>query len=229
MKWVDLLIVATLLINTMLGYKKGLILTLFSLGSYIVAVLVAKTYYVQLAAWIKNSPSFGGRIQQFVEGQLSFYLPKGVGTVSEFSEKKIVEEIGFPDFIQNYLLKEFSIETYTNQTMEIAKLHFQSLVVNLFINIISMIILFILVRTLILVIGYLINGVFEIPILETMNRLGGGILGIIRGGVWVGVVVLAMTVMAMINLEGVIALGIKESVLFPIITNFFTGFILKWM
>ncbi|AOY75398.1 CvpA family protein [Clostridium formicaceticum] len=222
MKWFDALIIVILLVNTIIGYKRGLVLTLFSLGSYIVAVLVTKTYYLQLATWIKNFPLFIHRIQPFVESQVGLRLSTILGLNHGTLSEKLIEEVELPSFIQDYLLKEASIETYAQQTAEIVKEHFQDMFVNFFVNVISIVALFILIRMLVLLIGYLLNGVFQIPVLGAVNKLGGGFLGALKGGILMVVIVLVMTMMAMINLEGTIAKGMNESVLLPILSDFFS-------
>lgn len=222
MKWFDLLILLILGLSSLSGYKRGFILTLFSLGSYIIAFITAKTYYPLLAQWIRKSPHIFEGVQGFVGKNIKLHLP-------EIMESNVEGFSKLPNLLENYLYREISLETYANQTIEAVKGHVVDVLATFFINIISMIILFIAVRTLILLIGHVVNQIFELPVLHTVNSLGGGVAGFIRGFIFVVVAIMIMTSIAMMNLEGVMAKGMQESTLLPILSQHVFSYLLKWL
>lgn len=222
MKWVDLLIILIWGLSSISGYKRGFILTAFSLASYLIAFIVAKTYYPLVAEWIKKTPVIFEGIRGFVGKNIQPHLSEIIGTKKEGF-------IRLPDLLKGYLYKELPLETYAHQTIDVVKEYALDLVASFFINIISMIVLFILVRTIIILIGHLVNGIFELPLLSTVNSLGGGIIGFLRGFVFVTLAILIMTPLAMANLEGAMAKGMQESRLLPIISQYFLSFLLEWL
>lgn len=222
MKWFDLLILLIWGLSSLSGYKRGFVLTLFSLGSYIVAFVAAKAYYPLLAQWIRNSPYLVENIQGFVGRNIKFQLP-------EVMESGVEGFTKLPSLLENYLYREISLETYANQTIEVVKGHIVDALVTFFINIISMIVLFIMIRTLILIIGHLVNQIFELPLLHTVNSLGGGIVGFIRGFIFVIIAIMVMTPIAMANLEGFMAKGMQQSTLLPILSQHVLSYLLQWL
>lgn len=214
------------------GYKKGLILTTFSLGSYIIAFITARLYYPQLAHWIRDNNFMIEGIKGFIQKNIETSLPTtGVldKTPQSLGGLQEMEGWGIPGFLQDYLIKQVDIQTYADQAMDTIIGEMQQALVNFFINIISMVILFIVVRTLILLIGHLIHSIFEIPVLHTVNNVGGGVVGLIRGMVFIFIAVLIMIPIAMTNLQGKIAVGLEGSRLLSIFSHYLLTYILSWL
>ncbi|SET71833.1 Colicin V production protein [Natronincola peptidivorans] len=212
MMWFDLLMVVIVVLSSIGGYRKGFILTMFSFGSYIIAFFVAKVYHLQLAAWIRSTPTLMEGIQNFIGKNINLDFLQ----IDELKEGAFIK---LPVFLEEYILKEIPVEAYAQQTIEVLKGQVVNTMLTFFINTISMIILFVLARTIILIIGHLANEVFELPVLNTVNGLAGGVLGFARGFAIILIFVLIMIPIAMANLEGFVAKGMQESNMLPIFSQ----------
>lgn len=212
MHWLDLTILIIWGLSTINGYLKGFILTLFSLGSYILAFYASKIYYPLLAGWIKNTPQIFSLMEKFFKERLDYLFP-------EIMDSKGAKPVFLPSFLENY----------GNQAMELAKESFAKLILDFVINLISMVLLFFLARALILILGHLISKIFKAPGLKGVNRVGGGLVGFVRGLILISLAILIMIPIATINLEGTIARAMQESIISPFLSKQLLFYLTKWL
>lgn len=227
MAWLDLLIIVLFVLSIAIGYKRGFIITLFSIGSYVVAFILSRMYYAELSQWIKETFSFSERINEFIAGYIELNLPdtvEGVATegidsnqmASLFSQ----ESFKMPSFIQNYLINELEVQTFAQQTLDGIKNQIVDTLGTLFLNIISMIILFFLIRWTIVIIGMIINKIFELPILGAFNQVLGAVLGGIRGVFIIIITLFIFIPISMSRPDGLISISIEESYLVQFFLNY---------
>lgn len=83
---VDIIIVATLLLSVLFGYKRGFIKTLFSCFSLIAAIVLAAIFGGPVGGIIKNSPLFDG-----ISGGVTKEITEQVDSLSE-AEMPLVQQ-----------------------------------------------------------------------------------------------------------------------------------------
>lgn len=242
MAWLDLLIIVLIILNIIIGYKKGLVLTLFSIGSYIAAFILSKKYYGDLTLWIKTNFSIIDKLKEFLSHYVQLNLPSTVegvnytganpdifleNTEQVFSLMDQESLAKMPQFLQKYLINEIDVQTMAQQTIEGFRNQVIDTLATLLLNIISMIILFLVIRWTIVIIGMVVNKIFELPLLGAFNHTLGGILGVVRG---LFIVVLILFILIPISMswpEGFISLAIERSYLVQFFLNHVVIFFLR--
>ncbi|KAB3532205.1 CvpA family protein [Alkaliphilus serpentinus] len=219
----DIFIIIMIFMNILWGFKKGFVLSLMSFGSYIVAVIAAKIYYLKLSEWIQKTTSIDLAIKNFIgnnfDGLISLWIPK------ELPEEGSNPLVGF---LKDYLIKETSILTHTESAAAI-KNDLSNSITIFIINIISIILIFILVRLTVIFISQIIDNAFKLPILNTMNRLGGAMVGAIRGILIILIVLIIILPITLKNPYGKMAMAIDESILLQsFLENWLVSF-LNWL
>ncbi|MDR5658891.1 CvpA family protein [Serpentinicella sp. ANB-PHB4] len=236
MSWIDIILIITLGLSIFIGYKKGFILTLFSLGSYVVAYIFSKAYYENFANWMKENLPFTDTLNQLVTQKVDIGMPELGNVSSEVlaqNEGLMVNSINnelsgsIPTFFQSYLVDNLDITTYANQTFESVKGQIVEGITTIFFNIISMIILFMVIRLVVMIVGIIINKVFDLPILGAFNNLGGAILGSVRGLILILLIIVITLPISMGAPEGAVAIATRESFLIQVVFNNMVGFILS--
>ena len=223
MSILDVIILIIIVASLLMGYKKGLILTLVSMGSYIVAALVTKSYYLVLSNWIIKRTPIGEVLRKMVYNNLSLESSATVqeGIFSSDSSVKLFK------WANEYLAKDY-LQEYAVQTIDAIKDDLITKITLLLTNIISIVLLFIIIRSLIILIGYILNNIFELPFLETINRTAGLALGGIRGVLIVVLLLIIMLPSAMAVPEGKFATLINSSILIQLFFNNILVHILNW-
>ncbi|MCC5909542.1 MAG: CvpA family protein [Clostridiaceae bacterium] len=222
MTWIDMLFIILLGFSSMIGYKKGFILTLFSLGSYVVAAFFTRLYYTELSHWLQNQAFFSSRIRYFAGNAFDLNMPTATGVTEEINSK-------LPTFLQQHLVNKMDLEVYAEQTMETVKYHIEGILTTFFINVVSIVLLFFVIRIIILLIGHLVNGVFQLPVLNTFNNIGGVVLGVVRGIMMILIILLIMIPISIASPEGMVSGALEASIILPLFSNNLLPYILAWL
>ncbi|WP_303864025.1 CvpA family protein [Alkalibaculum bacchi] len=195
MSWLDLLIVFVFVFSILSGIRKGLIFSLAALFSFVISFMTANAYYERLGEFL-------------------------------ISNTKILEEIKslIPIGIQNSINNGASIEnlpngahSYITQLFTGGDLPFMDEFLNAIakgiVHIISFLLIFFIIRIILSIFVRGINSVFKLPILNFFNKIGGGVIGLIRGIVSNIVIVSILYTIAMLGIKGDLVNEINNSIL----------------
>ena len=195
MSWLDLLIVFVFVFSILSGIRKGLFFSLAALFSFVISFMTANAYYERLGAFL-------------------------------ISNTKIVEEIKslIPVGIQNNINNGASIENLPNGAHSyITQLfmggdlpfmdEFLDAIAKGIVHIISFLLIFFIIRIILSIFVRGINSVFKLPILNFFNKIGGGVIGIIRGIVSNIVIISILYTIAMLGIKGDLVNEINNSIL----------------
>ncbi|RBP62093.1 colicin V production protein [Alkalibaculum bacchi] len=195
MSWLDLLIVFVFVFSILSGIRKGLVFSLAALFSFVISFMTANAYYERLGEFL-------------------------------ISNTKILEEIKslIPIGIQNSINNGASIEnlpngahSYITQLFTGGDLPFMDEFLNAIakgiVHIISFLLIFFIIRIILSIFVRGINSVFKLPILNFFNKIGGGVIGLIRGIVSNIVIVSILYTIAMLGIKGDLVNEINNSIL----------------
>lgn len=178
----DIIIVAFFLIFVIIGIKSGAAKTLLKLVGTLLAVFLASSFGSVIAKWI-----YEGFFQKGIINSINTAIEQsGTGDALQSVANSL------PDLVYNALsLLGISKESLISQTENAANASqatisqtFEGIISPVLTSIISffvIIILFILLSVLFKFLIRLLLNVFELPVLHTVNRLLGGVLGALEG------------------------------------------------
>ena len=154
----DIILIFLLLINIIFGYKKGCIKVLSRLISVIVAFIMAYMFANTVGNYVWNNTIIGEKIEISVNSIVEKYN-------SYDSNVEETESNSITEFIQN---------SVSNGKTELV------MKINNYLSVaIGFVITFFLVRIVLFIVVLILEGVFELPILKTFNKLGGAIISIV--------------------------------------------------
>ncbi|TCO77998.1 CvpA family protein [Marinisporobacter balticus] len=180
MSWLDVLIIVIFTINMIKGWKNGLILSFFYMGSFIIAGIVAKIYYPLVSKYIMVHSTIFIKVQAYIGKR--FQTATNDHVVAEgIVENNIFEVLKFPKSIENLLMKSDTMHVYSERAMEGVHSYLSDVLARMFIDFISILILFFAVKILLFIIGHLLDGIASLPVLKQFNRLGGVVFGLVKG------------------------------------------------
>ncbi len=223
MSTLDILIIIVIGASILMGYRRGLILTLASTVSYIAAAIIAKSYYQSFTEWLLIKTPIGDVLGNMVSSNLAL---SGERTLQE---GVFTNESSFKLFSwANEYLANSMVQDYALQTVEAIKDDIITKVTMMLTSILSIVLLFLIIRTLIVLAGYLLNQIFELPGLNSINKLAGLAVGGLRGVLLVAVLLILTLPSAMAAPEGKLAGFINSSVLIQYFFNNLLIHILNW-
>lgn len=177
----DIILVAIVAVFVVISAKKGLISASKNIITLILTVtLLASMQDVVLEA-LQNSP-LGDNIKKMVsENVTKTYeaeeLPDTVDTTDTEQAVMVCEAMSLPTFLSNSI--ESSIRGMSEVKNNVMDVITDSLTL-LIMRIIAMLLLFILVRIFVFLIVKLLESLFGLPVLKTINKSLGAVIGVLN-------------------------------------------------
>ncbi|GAB6085931.1 CvpA family protein [Alkaliphilus crotonatoxidans] len=208
MSLLDIIIGVILLFNLFQGYQKGLVWTLFGLTSYIIAFLGAKWYHLNLSVWIQANTGILDKIRTFVDGRSEGFLEQFFISSLENNQPSS----GLWQWMDQHFVQEASLGGIAHQGVEFLKEEIIMNIATSILNILCLLFLFIAIKVIMSFVARICNQLFKLPILSTFNKVGGLLIGAVKGLLLVVITFTIFVAMAMASPEGWAAGLIEKSV-----------------
>ncbi len=149
----DIIVLSVVVISVAVGYKRGLLKSLFSVISYVASIVLSFLFYPVLSELLMKTPLYTFLVEKIGENYLS-------GTAGSTA-------VSGGNFFAQYLSS--GIESATNGIA--------GAVAQLIVNIIAFVLIVIICKIAIRLIGNTLNIFTKLPVIKQFNRLGGAVAG----------------------------------------------------
>ncbi len=198
---IDIVVISILLLNIIMGYKKGVINAIFSICTFLIAIVITLVLYKPVSniiientdikqniktMIINNNKKEEEQPQEIKQNNIYTYIENAAQNVAAEAKDKAVETMA---------------ETIATKAIEI----------------ITCVILFILTRIILIVLKFLTKTIEHLPIIKQCNEIGGLIYGILKGLIIIYLILTVMFLVISIRENGTIANAIEQSY----VTKFF--------
>ncbi|MCL2420979.1 MAG: CvpA family protein [Defluviitaleaceae bacterium] len=164
-----------------IGYRRGLIGTVFKLISFVLAIFLASYLYPTVAEWMRTTPVFTG---------LKDYIMRTMGLedIVQAHAGETIASLPLPDLLRQALTNHNTPNIFELLNVHTIEEYIAGFFAGMAINIIAMLAVFIIVRLIFEIIAGLLDLVARLPVVRTFNRGGGLLFGFIQGIiiVWLG-------------------------------------------
>lgn len=178
MYWIfDIVMVAVLALSIFIGYKRGLIMTAFSLASVIIAVVLAQMLnpivYNAVAA-----TEIDEKIEQKVTAYIEDVYEEKAVPVLEQKREDIIKEAGLPSFLEKIIIKSDSaaLKTAENEMKKVSVAAAEFTV-----KLLCFVLVAVIIVILLTVLMFALKIVSKLPVIKTFNAGGGAIAGAVIG------------------------------------------------
>ena len=182
MNWLLIIVLGIIIINALIGRKVGLIKIIFSLFSFILALILTAWISPSINGILKNNEVFYEKAEQKVEDMLFKEQPETT------NEEDIIEGLPLPKSI-----KESLRENKEKQEINI-KSYIISHVTDIVIKSLAFVLTFVVVFVGLWVISIALNIISKLPILHQINKLAGLLVGGLQGVLVVWLLFILITV-----------------------------------
>lgn len=191
MNWLLGIIVAILLFNIWRGYCKGLIKTIFSMCSVIVA-LVATSF---LAPIIAEEVPNNKKVYEFIYEKVEHTIPI---QNKDKQEKDVIESLTLPQALKDSLIENNNSKIYEMLDIDKAKdtftVYIYSYLTRLVISAICYVVIFIVLLIILFIVANALDLISKLPILNTLNKTGGAAVGLIYGCLIIWIFCIVITI-----------------------------------
>jgi len=192
----DVIVVAIILFNTIIGYTKGLVNVVFNLCAFLIALIITVFLYTPITNFVIENTEFDEKLENVI-------IENGIT-----GETETLTESGA---IEKYLSQ--SITNTKNDIIQSSS----TIIAQKIIGIIIAIALFIIIRLVLVFAKALINGIASLPIIKQLNEVGGLFYGIFIGVVIVYVVLAILFLVISINNNAILTQAINNSIITKIL------------
>ncbi len=189
MNWLLVVVLVVLLGNAIIGMRVGLIKTIFSLVSMILAVILT----IWISPVVKDYLMENEKIYDSISGKVIKMLPFGE-EVEEDKQEDAIGELKLPKSIKESLIKNNTTENYAALASNSFKEYVSHYLTGMIINGISFIGTFLAISILLGVICIALDLISKLPLLNSMNKTAGLLAGAVHGLilVWLGFILLTV-------------------------------------
>lgn len=184
---IDIILALIIVLNTVMGLKKGLVKTVFGLASVIIAVVLAYIFGSSAASLLRTTKAYDN-ICDSTKESLSEYFEKEALE----NKEKAFENIGSLSFVKQ--LESMGVDTQkeleryaealdssAKEASDILSEKFAVPILEFFSNILGTILVFIVSLLGMWLLSIVLRGIFSLPFLRGLNKTGGFITGLLLG------------------------------------------------
>ena len=194
---VDLIIIAIIGVFVYLGYRKGLVKTVFSVVSIFLSAFIATKVYPILSSVMTNSTDIENKISLVVYNNLSKLKINSLEEIPQFSN--------MPENIKSVISTDVMGATGQKLILQLS-----DYIVNILLNLICVVVAYIVVSIIVSIIGNILESIARLPGLNSINKLGGIIAGLAKGIIVVYLVLFVIGMLPINTFKGITE-QVKES------------------
>lgn len=216
-------LIAFLAAMTFVGYKRGLIKTVFSLLSIIIILVVVTILTPTVQIVIKETPLY-----PFIKENVQEYINNNVGKDMEekaiiglgaSEQKKVIDSLPMPQNMREELINGNTENGYNLLEVTNFKDYLVESVTDMIINSIAFIILFVVVTIAIKVAVYLLDIITKLPVLNFFNKGGGAVVGFIEAMMIIWTVCIIITAFSATEWAQKLFVEVNNNVILGLIYN----------
>ncbi|QEK13511.1 CvpA family protein [Crassaminicella thermophila] len=219
MSWMDVLIIVILVINIIKGWNNGLILSFFHMTSFILAGVAAKMYYPVVSKYIMENSIIFLKVQELIGERFKTIINRQAVAEGILENRNIFEVLKFPKVVESFLMKSDSVKEAGIRAIDGVHSYLSDIIARMFIDFISILIIFFVVKILLFIIGHILNGISKLPVLKQFNHLGGFVFGLLKGLFIVFIFLAVITPFTTMMDTNVFVEGLESSVIAKILYN----------
>jgi len=208
MNVIDLAIILVLGLGFLLGWYKGFLVTVLNIASYFIAWIIALFFYGSLSSFINAKTNLATTLLYYTAGaeKLSDMTVANTNVASLSADRitDIINTSHLPLPIANMIKDNVLNQSFLSQGITTLSDYFNQTIINLSLNLISFIIIFLVVRIISMFVIGMLDNVFKLPVLKQADSLIGGAFGVLQGAVIVFIIFsimpIAMSVLPLDNI-----------------------------
>lgn len=171
----DIFIFVSFAVILFISWHRGLLLSLYNLCSFIIAVVLANFIYPKIGGFLRGNNQIYTRLTDFVADSMG--LEEVLDSSAKAVQNQLIESLGMPGKITDTLIENNNPEIYKIFNVSAVEEYVVGIIVNILINVIAMAAVFLIVSLILALISRSLNVVSKLPVIKSFNKIGGLLLG----------------------------------------------------
>jgi len=173
---IDIIIIAVLVLTCIMGFKRGLMLSIVNAGSSVISFILSLILYPLVSKILKLTPLFDS-----VKNTVAQSIEKIAMNISgALTPAKVVDAISMPGIMKDNLLAQIT-EPGKTEALDSLKNSLSGAIAGFILDIIAIVVLFIIVKIIIMLLKNVIKAIASIPVIKQVDKIGGLAFGLLEG------------------------------------------------
>lgn len=176
------------------GWRRGLIMTVFSMFATVIAIAISAQLSPQLSRTWQNTAFY-----EIVSERVEMTLFKEQDSQNDGEEgednRGVINSLPLPDVVQNVLASNDDAQNNMLGVSEFRK-YIADSVTGIILNAISFVLVFVGVSIIMRIIIRCLNLLSRLPVIHTMNKMGGMLVGLLKGLILLWLICIVITIMS---------------------------------
>lgn len=194
MSWLFWILLIVLAIFVIQGFRRGMVRTAVSMVFFVIVIVVTSWLNPYVGDFIREKTDWQEEIQQGCK-EIFFEEIEEQVDISVTSQVEFIDELPLPESMKEKLVENNNAEIYRQLAVENFADYLSGYVAYGIINGIAFVISFVLTIIIVNLILYAVDILTELPVVGTLNRIGGMLIGLIQGILWIWVAFLVITLL----------------------------------
>ncbi len=186
----DLIVIAIIILAFVINFRRGLIKSVWKIVALVLTIVLAITLKAPMVNFLAET-EFADHIYSSVQERISI-------DVGEEELVQVGENAGLPDYLVAEMINVTNLNDGLSNVVNDGTNEIARRLTMLMLRIISIVILFILIRLLLAAAFTILNTVTKLPLLSQANRLLGGLFGVINS---LAIIYIACAVLSLLPLN----------------------------
>lgn len=219
MNWLTVAVILFLLVEVLIGWKRGFVKMALSLFAVVIALVITSAAGLYVKEGLSAHTPWQTNIQESIRESFDGYLMDQMETMEPDQENALLDQLPIPEVLTNLLKENNNSAVYEKLGVDTLTSYVSSYLANMIMTAIAYVITFIFVFILLKIVFHFLHLVTRIPGLKQLNSAAGVILALVQGLILLWVLCLVLTAFA--NTDwGMQVMGmIKESSFLSLIYN----------
>ena len=176
------------------GWRRGLIMTVFSMFATVIAIAISAQLSPQLSRTWQNTAFY-----EIVSERVEMTLFNGQDSQNDGEEgednRGVINSLPLPDVVQNVLASNDDAQNNMLGVSAFRK-YIADSVTGIILNAISFVLVFVGVSIIMRIIIRCLNLLSRLPVIHTMNKMGGMLVGLLKGVILLWLICIVITIMS---------------------------------
>ena len=177
----DIAVVLILIIYSISGWRKGLVLSAFGMLQYILSGIAAKYYSPRLSNYILNNTNMINIVKNFIGDRIQNMAQETMTYDGATINKTIFKALNLPSQLEKILMEGNLITRHSAKTMGGLNDIISDALAKTLMDLISFVAVFFAAMIVLSIISRIIDNIVSLPVLNEVNSFGGMIFGSIKG------------------------------------------------
>ena len=192
--WLGIVVLALIIFACASGFRRGFVKEIVSAFFMIISFLLVWVINPYVNTFVKEYTPVYTVIQEKCQDMVMEQMDNRK-VLDKEEQAQVVESMELPDLLKNTLVENNTVETYRYLAVSTFSEYISDSLAVMAVNGISFLLSYIISAVVIKLLGYILNVLTKLPVINGINKLAGGAVGGIKCVIFIWIALLVLTLL----------------------------------